>query len=299
MHKYRSLILPFAIVFGLIFHQYIALAKNAVPFLIFFILMFNFSSLEVRKLKLTGMHYWLLLFQIVVSLLFYFILLPANEIIAQGVLVGILSPVAASVVVIACMLGADRSTITAYTLLGNAGIAIVAPIYFSFIGANMDMPFMDSFGLILSKITPIIVLPLVVIIVLQFVAPKANHAIAKLQGISFYLWAMALMITISQTIDFIYRYGAGNESVIIWLSIASLIGCAIQFAVGRWVGKKYGDSIAGGQALGQRNTAMAIWMAYTYLNPLASIFPAAYSIWQNLFNSYQLWKHDKRVNQTH
>ena len=145
MHKYRSLILPFAIVFGLIFHQYIALAKNAVPFLIFFILMFNFSALEVRKLKLTGMHYWLLFFQIVVSLLFYFILLPANEIIAQGVLVGILSPVAASVVVIACMLGADRSTITAYTLLGNAGIAIVAPIYFSFIGTNMDMPFMDSF----------------------------------------------------------------------------------------------------------------------------------------------------------
>ncbi|MDD3914938.1 MAG: transporter, partial [Bacteroidales bacterium] len=39
--------------------------------------------------------------------------------------------------------------------------------------------------------------------------------------------------------------------------------------------------------------AMAIWMATTYLNPLTSIFPASYSIWQNLYNSYQLYRHDK------
>ncbi len=30
--------------------------------------------------------------------------------------------------------------------------------------------------------------------------------------------------------------------------------------------------------LGQKNTAMAIWMANTYLNPLASVFLAFYSV---------------------
>lgn len=300
MHKYRSLILPIVIIIGLLFHQYIALAKHVVPILIFLILMFGFSSLDVRKLRLTGLHVWLLIFQIVVSIVGYFLLFPVNEIIAQGILVGVLSPVAASVVVVACMLGANRETITTYTLLGNVGIAVVAPIYFSFIGTHVNMPFITSFLLILSKITPIIVLPLLVVILLQLFLPKVNGVIIRFQGVSFYLWALALMITISQTIDFIYLHGAGHESVIIWLSVASLIGCVIQFGVGKMIGKKYGDTIAGGQALGQRNTAMAIWMAYTYLNPLASIFPAAYSIWQNLFNSYQLWQHDKREarNQT-
>ncbi|MCQ2279942.1 MAG: transporter [Bacteroidales bacterium] len=294
MQKFRSLVLPIAIVAGLFCHHWLALARPMVPFLIFFILFLNFSAIEVRKLRLAPMHGWMLLFQAVVSLGLYFAIAPFDELLAQGVLVGILSPVAASVVVVACMLGADRASITTYSLVGNFGIAILAPIYFSFIGTNVSMPFVDSFLLILSKIGPTIVLPLLIIIVLQLVAPKVNNAIARFKGWSFYLWAVALMITIGQTIDFVFLHGEGNWHSIIWLSIASLLGCAIQFGVGHLIGNHYGDRIAGGQGLGQRNTALAIWMAGMYLQPLASIFPAAYSIWQNLYNSYQLWQHDRR-----
>ena len=56
----------------------------------------------------------------------------------------------------------------------------------------------------------------------------------------------------------------------------------------------YSDRISAGQALGQKNTVLAIWMAYTYLDPLSSVGPGSYVLWQNLFNSYQLWK--KRKN---
>ena len=37
-----------------------------------------------------------------------------------------------------------------------------------------------------------------------------------------------------------------------------------------------------------------IWMAYTYLNPLASVGPGSYVLWQNLINSWQLWKKRRR-----
>lgn len=294
MQKYRSLVLPVAIVAGLFFHRWLALCRPIVPYLIFSILLLNFSAIEIRKLRLAPMHVWMLLFQAVVSLGLYFLLSPFDEQLAQGVLVGILSPVAASVVVIACMLGADRATITTYSLVGNFGVAVLAPIYFSFIGTNVSMPFGESFLLILSKIGPTIVLPLLIIIVLQLVAPKANEFVARYKGCSFYLWACALMITLGQTIDFVFLHGEGNWSSIGWLSLASLLGCALQFAVGHLIGKHYGDRIAGGQGLGQRNTALAIWMAGMYLLPLASIFPAAYSIWQNLYNSFQLWQHDRK-----
>ena len=50
------------------------------------------------------------------------------------------------------------------------------------------------------------------------------------------------------------------------------------------------------EALGQKNTVLAIWMAYTYLNPLSSVGPGSYVLWQNIINSYQLWK--KRKNET-
>ena len=285
--------LPFAIVVGLLFHRYLAMARPMVPFLIFTILFLNFSSVEVRSLRVRPLHWWLLAFQLVVSLGGYLLLCPFNELLAQGVLIGVLSPVAASVVVVACMLGADRSTITTYTLVGNFGVALLAPVYFSFIGTHVTMPFGQSFLLILSKIAPTLILPLVLIIVLQLFAPKANDFIARYKGASFYLWSMALMITLGQTIDFIFLHGAGHVSEIIALSVASLVACAVQFAVGKAIGKHYGDTVSGGQGLGQRNTALAIWMSSMYLQPLAATFPAMYSIWQNLYNSYQLWRKDK------
>ena len=74
----------------------------------------------------------------------------------------------------------------------------------------------------------------------------------------------------------------------------SLALCFLQFAVGRYIGKCYGDKIAGGQALGQKNTVLAIWMAQSYLNPLSSIVPTIYILWHNLYNSIQMMQKERR-----
>ena len=97
------------------------------------------------------------------------------------------------------------------------------------------------------------------------------------------------------------------------LIIGSFIACLLQFGVGKWIGykmpapskgKDYEDvlinpaaapknmeevsSITAGQAFGQKNTSLGVWMAQIYLNPLSALGAAAYIIWQNLFNSAQL-----------
>jgi len=294
MQKFKSLVLPFAIVAGLLFHGSIAFLKPLVPYLLFSMLLLSFSSINIKKLKVSFLDTWLLLFQLVVSLGCYLLLRPFNEIVAEGVLVGVLCPVASAMVVISCMLGANRERVTTYTIICNLGIAFAAPIYFSFIGTHVTMPFDESVLLILSKVTPIIVLPLFVTVFFQHFLPKTNNFLIRHQGFSFYLWACTLTITLGQTIDFVFLNGKGNGPVILWLVIASVILCIIQFGFGKFIGKKYGDTIAGGQSLGQKNTAMGIWMAYMYLHPLSSIFPAAYSIFQNLYNSYQIWQYNKK-----
>jgi BASS family bile acid:Na+ symporter len=35
-------------------------------------------------------------------------------------------------------------------------------------------------------------------------------------------------------------------------------------------------------------------MAQTYLNPISSVAPAAYVLWQNCINSYQLWRKGRK-----
>jgi hypothetical protein len=39
-------------------------------------------------------------------------------------------------------------------------------------------------------------------------------------------------------------------------------------------------------------------MAQSFLDPISSIAPTAYIVWQNFVNSYQIWKKDKesRIN---
>ena len=292
MRRLRSYVLPFAIVIGLLFHRHLVYLREVTPYLIFTILLLNYVAVDIKKMKITMLDVWIMLFQIVVSLGSYYLFkaFGASEMVAQGVLVGVLCPVAAASVVIATMLGANRETVTTYTIVGNLMVAIVAPIYFSFIGTLQDLPFLDSVWLIFRRVAPTIALPFFVAIFLQRVLPGVNAFLCRYKGLSFYLWAAALTITLGQTIDFMFLKGRDEVNNIVILGIASVVYCAIQFAFGKWLGSKYGDRIAGGQILGQKNSAMGIWIANTYLLPLAAVFPALYSIWQNLFNSWQMWR---------
>ncbi len=296
MQKIRSYILPIAIVLGLLLHEYCATFSVAVPYLIFSILLLTFSAVDVRKLKFSPMYIWILLFQIVVSIGTYALMrvLGASPVLAEGVMMASLCPVAASVAVVSCMLGADRQTVTSFSIIGNLVMSIVAPAYFTLVGAQPEMTFMASFLSILKRIGVVIGLPFFVALALQLWLPKVNGFLSRYKGLSFYLWSIALLFTIGQTIDFIFLHGRGNWSVIFWLAVASLLFCALQFALGKWIGSKYGDVIAGGQLLGQKNTAMGIWMANHYLHPLASVSMAFYAIFQNLFNSWQIWRYNNK-----
>ena len=291
MQKIKSYVLPIAIILGLLLHNTCAAFSVVVPYIIFTILLLTFTAVDIRKLRFKPLFIWIILFQVVVSLGGYYLLrlLHVNEIVAEGVLIGVLCPVAASVAVVSTMLGADRNTVTSYTVIGNLMVSLVAPIYFSFIGVNQDMPFWASFMQILRRIGTVIGLPFFIALALQLCLPKVNRVISRYKGLAFYLWAVALLLTLGQTIHFIFLNGEGNWSSILWLGISALLFCILQFGLGKWIGHKYGDTIAGGQLLGQKNSAMGIWMANHYVHPLASVYLAFYSVFQNLFNSWQLW----------
>lgn len=296
MQKIRSYILPIAIVLGLLLHRFCATFSVAVPYLIFSILLLTFAAVDVRKLKFSPMFVWILLFQVVVSISLYALLkyLDVSPVISEGVMMAALCPVASSVAVVSCMLGADRQTVTSFTIIGNLVISIVAPAYFTLIGVHPELSFLASFLSILRRVGVVIGLPFFIALVLQLWLPKVNRVLSRYKGLSFYLWSVALLFTIGQTIDFIFLHGEGNWNVILWLGVVSLLFCAVQFALGKWIGSKYGDTIAGGQLLGQKNTAMGIWMANHYLHPLTSVVLAFYAILQNLFNSWQIWRHDRK-----
>ena len=77
-----------------------------------------------------------------------------------------------------------------------------------------------------------------------------------------------------------------------------LLLCIMLFGAGRFIGHYFGATINAGQGLGQKNTAFAIWIASAYLNPLATVGPGCYILWQNIINSIEIWlcrREGKRV----
>ena len=80
------------------------------------------------------------------------------------------------------------------------------------------------------------------------------------------------------------------------IAVTALLVCIFQFAVGRYIGRYFQHAQEAGQALGQKNTTFAIWLASTYLNPLSSVGPGCYILWQNIINSIEIWQKRKETN---
>ena len=180
-----------------------------------------------------------------------------------------------------------------YTLLGNIGAAIAVPILFPLIEVNPDVSFWGAFWVILSKVFPLLICPFLAAWLLSKFLPKVHQKLLGYHELAFYLWAVSLAIVTAQTLYSLLNDPADGFTEIM-IAVGALIACCLQFFLGKTIGSVYNDRISGGQALGQKNTILAIWMAHTYLNPLSSVAPGSYVLWQNIINSWQLWKKRKK-----
>lgn len=258
------------------------------PTLIFLMLFVTFCRVKPRQMKPSMLHVWLLLFQTVVCIGVYLALRPLNDIVAQGAMICVLAPVAMAAVVIGGMLGANVATMATYSLLCNMAVALLAPVILTFTGTGTC-----TFTQILARIAPLLVMPFAAAQFCRFVFPKAAQWVGDHSQISFYMWLASLLVIIGRTTAFIIDLHDASLSTELWLAFAALVICLVQFKVGRMLGRRYGDPAAGGQSLGQKNTVLAVWMAQSFLNPISSIAPTAYIVWQNFVNSYQIWRKDR------
>ena len=265
------------------------------PWLIFAQLLLTFCKIELRELKPKRWHLWLLMIQAFSCMLMAGILLlcPMNELnkgLCEGVMVCLICPTATAAAVITGKLGGNAATLTTYTLLSNLLGAVMVPLVFPLVEPHEGLTFWSAFLKILSKVFPLLLAPFFVALLLKRYLKGVHRWLMEHSGMAFYIWAFALALVMGQTARSLF-----NSSAEAWLiALGGLFACALQFFFGKRIGSAYNDRISAGQALGQKNTVLAIWMACAYLHPLAAIAPGSYVLWQNIVNSYQLWKKRKR-----
>jgi BASS family bile acid:Na+ symporter len=305
---------------GALCYKWLLPLAPILPWLIFFMLFFTFCKVNPLDLRLHKWHWVVLVTQIVLSLGSYIgvYLLTGNRILAQGLMLCFIMPTATAAPIIAGKMGGSIQNLTTFTLLSNFATAIIVPAVFPLVNPLAEKAFWPSFLLILRHISPLLLGPFFSAWALrllykwrtknEFVLP------VKLAVIPFYLWVCSIVVlTAVVTNTTILNFHAQLSNMLILLACSFFI-CLLQFGLGKYIGYKlpaaskghdYQDvlinpaaapktmegvsSITAGQAFGQKNTSLGVWMAQTYLNPLATLGAAAYIIWQNLFNSVQLF----------
>ncbi len=264
------------------------------PSLIFAQLLLTFCKVDTSDLLPKVWHVWLLLFQIIGC----FVVVAVIELVpmpmlwreaGEGVMVCLICPTATAAAVVTGKLGGNAASLTTYTLFSNLAAALVVPLLFPLVEPHSDLTFAVAFLRILGKVFPLLLCPFILSVILRRYFKNVHTCLLGMKDAAFYLWAIALSIVMAQTCKSVID---GDATLFDKMAIAlgALLICCIQFAFGKIIGGYYGDRISGGQALGQKNTVLAIWMAVTYLNPLSAIAPGSYVVWQNTINSWQLWK---------
>lgn len=297
--------------------------------LIFFMLFFTFCKINPLDLRLRKWHWIVLIVQMALTVAVYYGVLVIGDkamsdwqVLAQGLMMCVIMPTATAAPIIAGKLGGSIQNLTTFSLLSNIATAIIVPAFFPIVNPAAGMAFLPSMWLILKRVSPLLLGPFVAAWALRlgyeaYYRRKGEARIFSLNAtwasMPFYLWVVLLVVLISRITHTLLTQEYSGGTIIV-LCVGALVTCLLQFALGRWIGyrfpadshgKDYQDilinpaaahytineksRITAGQAFGQKNTALGVWMAQLFLNPLAAIGPAAYIIWQNLLNSYQLW----------
>ena len=291
--KLRTYALPIAMIAGFVAHELATSVAFLTPYLLFAMLLVSYCKLDIRSLRVTPMYLWMLAVQFVLAWVVIGLVSLYDPIVAQGAFICLFCPTATSAPVVAAMLGGNLSLLVGYSLLCNMLVAFTAPIFFSLIGVHTELAFFDSVLILCKQVLPLLLLPLLLAVLMQRYAPRLHNAVRNRPSISFYLWVVALFIVVGKSVGFVMMQPLSSLPQEIALALLALVCCVAQFVIGRKIGARYGDRVSGAQGLGQKNTVLAIWMALTYLHPIASIAPASYVIWQNIINSGQIMRKEQ------
>ncbi len=267
------------------------------PLFMSLILFTTFLRVDFHKMRPAMWHLWITVFQLLFIVLITALIIGFNMqvkdlILMEGILTCVICPGASAAPVVTGKLGGNLETMTTYVFLSNLVTVVAVPVVFPLIDKGVDISFWVAFGMIMYKVFLVLVLPLIGAYLVKHYLPRVQQRLVAIQDLSFYMWGISLTIVTGCTVKNIINSGA-PVVFLITIAVVSLLICLAQFAVGRYIGHFFCTVIESGQGLGQKNTAFAVWIAYTYLSPLSVAGPGCYILWQNAINSLEIWHHRK------
>ena len=269
---------------------------SLLPVVIFVMLYMTFCKIDMHNFRPRTWHFLLQLVRTGLSGLVVLIIVlfphadPDTKVVLEGIFICVICPTAAAAAVVTEKLGGSIATMTVYMIIANCFTVVIIPAFFPLVERNANITFLMSAMMVLERVLRVLILPLILGLLTQRLLPRVVAWVKRVPNAPFYLWSFNLSIIMglaTQTLIHSPLHGWAM-SLLIFLP---LLVCILLFSIGKWVGHFWGPQarIDAGQALGQKNNVVGIWLILHFLNPLVIIAPCAYVVWQNIFNALQIW----------
>ncbi|MEI6647640.1 MAG: hypothetical protein WCP12_16505 [bacterium] len=201
-----------------------------------------------------------------------------------------ITPTATATAVIVSFIGGNVAyTVTAF-MLSNLLISCCMPVLIPLV---LGTPAIGITQHVLVRVLSVMLVPLAVAMLIRAGSkPFAQKMGERLARWTFYSWISLVVLIASQA-----RHFLDQQAHVPWALLSAIAGlslaiCVTNFIVGYFIGRpQYGLECS--QALGQKNNSFTVYLALTYANPLVALGPTLYVLWHNLWNAWQLYRHDR------
>jgi len=257
-----------------------------IQYLLMVMLFFAFLDIEFKLQKSV---LWVLLANVVVAFIAYWVLVPFNLMLALAAFMTAIAPTAIAAPVIISFIQREVEYVVASVVLTNIASAFVVPLALPFlIGTQIQISILE----VLQPVLVVMFVPLILAQLVKALPSNAQSFIRKGKAVSFPVWLVNLFIISAKASDFLRSDNTDSLSTLAIIAVVSLVICIINFGVGALLGGRSHRQEAS-QALGQKNLSFVIWIALTFINPLVALGPMFYILYHHIFNSWAIYQFER------
>lgn len=263
-----------------------------IQYLLMVMLFFAFLDIRLKPAAIQRSVLWVLLANFGLAFLSYAALVSFDGTLALAAFMTAIAPTAIAAPVVIGFISGEVEYVIAAVLLTNISSAVVIPFALPLlIGADAPI----SVRNILEPVLVVMLVPLILARLAAYLPAQAQGLIRRGKAYSFPIWLVNLLVISANASNFLHTEKSYSGLTLLTIALVSLFLCILNFGVGALLGGQRNWQEAS-QSPGQKNLSFVIWVALTFVNPLVAMGPTFYILYHHLYNSWSIYRFEKRRN---
>lgn len=263
-----------------------------IQYLLMVMLFFSFLDIKFTPQTFQRSVLWVLLANMVVGFLSYALLISFDSTFALTAFMTAIAPTAIAAPVIMSFIKGQVEYVVAAVLLTNISSALVIPVALPFLlAAQVHISVWE----VLEPVLIVMFVPLILARLASHLPSGTQEFLRKGKRFSFLMWLINLFLISANASNFLRHDDTNSLSTLLIIALISLVLCIVNFGLGALLGGRQNWQEAS-QSLGQKNLSFVIWIALTFINPLVAMGPTFYILYHHLYNSWSIYRFEKRRN---